>query len=371
MPKDHVMYFHTGDWMKDPNLGLCSPSTRGIWIDAICAMHESDHSGFLEGTVEQLSRILRALPSEVQSAVDELQATGTASVTQRNKKVTLINRRMATEHKSIVMNRKRQRKFKSNTKVTHEVTQKSRSLPYSLNNHIIPIVPFHGPDDTPCTYCGATSEQVGFAHEIDHFIPLSAGGSDDPENLVVACHRCNQAKQGRIFNSISEAQDWLHHAYWESNRQRWNNHRKYAFDGKPPRDFNSDNGEIGGNEASRHAWKIFLESYPAHRRNKAKEAKVEFLQLNPSAIMLAKMLAALETAKASEEWQREGGKYVPGIEKWIGGQCWEGVVIADENELPVDPPGADPKPPKGFDWARDDTGAIIHPMRTIKLQRKV
>lgn len=41
-----------------------------------------------------------------------------------------------------------------------------------------------------CVYCGVTNTPF----EIDHVIPRSLGGSDKPSNLVIACHRCNQAK---------------------------------------------------------------------------------------------------------------------------------------------------------------------------------
>lgn len=42
-----------------------------------------------------------------------------------------------------------------------------------------------------CFYCGA---RVGDDYHVDHVIPLSRGGSDGPENLVVACPFCNVSK---------------------------------------------------------------------------------------------------------------------------------------------------------------------------------
>lgn len=46
-----------------------------------------------------------------------------------------------------------------------------------------------------CYYCG---EKVGKTYHVDHVIPLSRGGSDGPENLVIACVRCNQAKNNKL-----------------------------------------------------------------------------------------------------------------------------------------------------------------------------
>ena len=74
------------DWLNCPELSLCGPATRGIWEDALCAMHlssqkkDSEEGGVLTGTVEQLSRVCRASPDEMRAAIIELFETGTADV---------------------------------------------------------------------------------------------------------------------------------------------------------------------------------------------------------------------------------------------------------------------------------------------------
>ena len=47
-------------------------------------------------------------------------------------------------------------------------------------------------DSFRCRYCGApgTAKQL----EIDHVVPVAAGGSSDADNLVASCHRCNSGK---------------------------------------------------------------------------------------------------------------------------------------------------------------------------------
>lgn len=42
-----------------------------------------------------------------------------------------------------------------------------------------------------CAYC------FGPATERDHVIPRLRGGTDDPSNIVLACHRCNATKGNR------------------------------------------------------------------------------------------------------------------------------------------------------------------------------
>lgn len=47
-------------------------------------------------------------------------------------------------------------------------------------------------DAHACRYCGAKAPDVKLA--VDHVIPTSLGGDDDPTNLVTACVDCNSGK---------------------------------------------------------------------------------------------------------------------------------------------------------------------------------
>jgi 5-methylcytosine-specific restriction endonuclease McrA len=49
--------------------------------------------------------------------------------------------------------------------------------------------------DGRCRYCRTRIDE---AFEIDHWIPLSKGGSNYPENLVLACPSCNAAKRDKL-----------------------------------------------------------------------------------------------------------------------------------------------------------------------------
>lgn len=44
-----------------------------------------------------------------------------------------------------------------------------------------------------CQYCGQED-----ATTVDHIVPISKGGTDEPDNLVAACTRCNYSKNDRI-----------------------------------------------------------------------------------------------------------------------------------------------------------------------------
>ena len=49
--------------------------------------------------------------------------------------------------------------------------------------------------DGQCCYCGALLPD---GYHVDHVIPLSRGGSNSPDNLVLACPTCNCSKNDRL-----------------------------------------------------------------------------------------------------------------------------------------------------------------------------
>ncbi len=53
-------------------------------------------------------------------------------------------------------------------------------------------------DGYECNYCGATEDLA-----VDHVVPLSKGGTNDPENLTPACKPCNSSKGDRLI------EEWL------------------------------------------------------------------------------------------------------------------------------------------------------------------
>ncbi len=52
-------------------------------------------------------------------------------------------------------------------------------------------------DNFTCQYCGAKQPEVKL--EVDHRIPVSKGGTNDPDNLVTACFDCNRGKRDLLL----------------------------------------------------------------------------------------------------------------------------------------------------------------------------
>lgn len=98
---------------------MCQPATRGILFDALCAMHESGRSS-LQGTPEQLSRVLRCSPPDLSLAIKDFQQTGAVDVRDNGHGlVTITSRRMDRDIKerTNATNRKRKERGQPPIKV--------------------------------------------------------------------------------------------------------------------------------------------------------------------------------------------------------------------------------------------------------------
>lgn len=172
-----------------------------------------------------------------------------------------------------------------------------------------------------CGYCGVEQASVAWAFEWDHFVPKSAGGSDDESNRVWSCHCCNQIKGGRIFTSVKAAAEYIHTALWAKNRARYEEPRRVCFGGKPPASFASSV------QAFPPGFEAFWVAYP---RKVAKDhAAKAYARLKPDEPLQRRILAALAAQVASEQWTRDGGRFVPHAATWLNGRRWE-----DEGESP-------------------------------------
>jgi 5-methylcytosine-specific restriction endonuclease McrA len=172
------MLFYPGDWIKDPALSKCTPSTRGIWIDLLCAMHDSGRIGMISGTATELSRICRCGRAEISRAVTELKMSDTADVSIRGRIITITNRRMYRESIDRVKAAERQAAFRERGGGDPERWTAIRAIILTR-------------DGKTCAYCGR------YATTVDHVIPRAKGGMHVPHNLVACCKKCNNRKLNR------------------------------------------------------------------------------------------------------------------------------------------------------------------------------
>lgn len=58
-------------------------------------------------------------------------------------------------------------------------------------------------DNFTCAYCGQKPPNVVL--EVDHIVPICAGGDNGNDNLVSSCYECNRGKAGISLSSIPES----------------------------------------------------------------------------------------------------------------------------------------------------------------------
>jgi hypothetical protein len=76
--------------------------------------------------------------------------------------------------------------------------------------------------DGYCEYCGKPEGFSPHDHQVDHIIAVQHGGSDSPDNLALACFRCNN-KKGSNIASLDEKTNQLTPLY-NPRAEQWNDH---------------------------------------------------------------------------------------------------------------------------------------------------
>lgn len=69
------------------------------------------------------------------------------------------------------------------------------------------------------------------------------------------------------------------------------------------------------------AFDRFWEAYP--RRQGKEAARKAWAKMRPDAALLEDMLAALERQRASDQWRKDGGRFIPLPATWLNGRRWE------------------------------------------------
>ncbi len=63
--------FYPGDWQRNANLRRCSPAARGVWVDVMCLLHDSDEYGILRWPLKEIAQAAGASLAHVRELVDK------------------------------------------------------------------------------------------------------------------------------------------------------------------------------------------------------------------------------------------------------------------------------------------------------------
>lgn len=80
-----------------------------------------------------------------------------------------------------------------------------------------------------CEYCLCLQDFVFAVFQIDHIWPVALGGSDDEDNLCLACEMCNQNKWARVdgIDPLSGNRVPL----FNPRQDKWSDHFIWSEDG--------------------------------------------------------------------------------------------------------------------------------------------
>lgn len=65
--KRPAFQFYPGDWRSNANLRRCTHKERGIWIDVMCLLHDSEEYGILRWPLKELAEAVSCKPAELAS----------------------------------------------------------------------------------------------------------------------------------------------------------------------------------------------------------------------------------------------------------------------------------------------------------------
>ncbi len=80
-----------------------------------------------------------------------------------------------------------------------------------------------------CEYCHASEKWQYVEFTIEHIIPLTKNGTDDIDNLALACFHCNRKKSDKITGT--DTQSGVELPLFNPRKDSWNEHFVWSADG--------------------------------------------------------------------------------------------------------------------------------------------
>jgi hypothetical protein len=81
-----------------------------------------------------------------------------------------------------------------------------------------------------CEYCHSPERICTTRFTVDHIIPRSLDGSDNVDNLALACRRCNERRYNFVAGFDSETQTIV--PLFNPRQQNWSEHFIWSVDGR-------------------------------------------------------------------------------------------------------------------------------------------
>ena len=83
--------------------------------------------------------------------------------------------------------------------------------------------------DYLCEYCHTSERWQYVRFTIDHVVPVTRGGTDDPDNLALACFHCNRRKAAKLTAPAPDSGAEV--ALFNPRRDVWSEHFVWSVEG--------------------------------------------------------------------------------------------------------------------------------------------
>ena len=202
--------FYPADWRNNANLRRCSPAARGIWVDVLCVLHDSDEYGLVRWPLADLANSANAPIKLIKELVEKRVLKGDDKsvaeafiYTPRSGRkdgdpITLVaiqpgpvwysSRMVKDEYVRTTAGATTRFGQKDGAPKAERRTQEGTDRA-KLRAKVLEKAGGH------CVHCKV---ELGDVWEIDHFIPRAKGGRHIFSNLVASCRPCNQDKSDTL-----------------------------------------------------------------------------------------------------------------------------------------------------------------------------
>lgn len=165
-----------GDALNDRKVQSLPPELFKAWVNLLCLACNENGKAF---DLAQVAFALRLADSKAQSVVGDLLSRGLLDDTAAG----------------LVPHNWNSRQYKSDTSndrvAKYRETRRNGGLK-TVSDYSQYRAALIKRDGERCVYCSATTGLV-----VDHMVPIKLGGTDDLDNLALACRSCNSGKAGR------------------------------------------------------------------------------------------------------------------------------------------------------------------------------
>jgi len=194
--KNPAIQFYVGDWIQDTR--SLSLAAKGAWIDMLCLMWRSQTRGKLTDDMVGWARVIGASVEQTEAVIAELVEKRICdTVTERNKKVTLICRRMYRDYKEKQYHAVRQQRYRnknpddgeSDSHVTPPSSKDSKDTKDSYSKRIKNI-------------CGLKPETASEFENFWNLYPKRNGKKLLKGEAVKAFGRLSKVDQAEVFLAV-------------------------------------------------------------------------------------------------------------------------------------------------------------------------